>query len=350
MLKRYADKRSRKAPLEQRHDHSRGRLDRPTQRRRPWRDRQPAGEEDGGALGRASRLDGRPCHRRRGSRPSLRAAPSDADTPHSHFAATSRPYLARPQPPDLRLAVNPLEILKTAKVVHGAGSVERRHADPADPQTAQFERVAAATEVQRATADGTAADKRDLHLVDIDAARRFRGSRGLGACAGREKGAQDHQAHSKPSDESLLTESTEHLRSPCAQIASFYFQVSKKPISPGIPPRVFEHLGLQPEAERPQVICWPGRCASTASRPPLKRHAAPTELTGDRGTDGSNPSPSSKESATNLTGKIEPALARNRRFESVSLRHLPTQKENLAGGVAGDAPHVTAKFRAQHSA
>ena len=49
-------------------------------------------------LGRASRLDGRPCHRRRGSRPSLRAAPSDADTPHSHFAATSRPYLARPQP------------------------------------------------------------------------------------------------------------------------------------------------------------------------------------------------------------------------------------------------------------
>ena len=81
-----------------------------------------------------------------------------------------------------------------------------------------------------------------------------------------------------------------------------------------------------------------------------ERHAAPTELTGDRGTDGSNPSPSSKESATNLTGKIEPALARNRRFESVSLRHLPTQKENLAGGVAGDAPHVTAKFRAQHSA
>jgi len=68
------------------------------------------------------------------------------------------------------------------------------------------------------------------------------------------------------------------------------------------------------------------------------------------GTDGSNPVPSSKESATNLTGKIEPALARNRRFESVSLRHLPTQKENLAGGVAGDAPHVTAKFRAQHSA
>ena len=51
---------------------------------------------------RASRLDGRPCHRRRGSRPSLRAAPSDADTPHSHFAATSRPYLARPQP--IRLA------------------------------------------------------------------------------------------------------------------------------------------------------------------------------------------------------------------------------------------------------
>jgi hypothetical protein len=38
------------------------------------------------------------------------------------------------------------------------------------------------------------------------------------------------------------------------------------------------------------------------------------------GTDGSNPVPSSKESATNLTGKIEPALARNRRFESSSLR------------------------------
>jgi hypothetical protein len=35
-----------------------------------------------------------------------------------------------------------------------------------------------------------------------------------------------------------------------------------------------------------------------------------------RGTEGSNPSPSSKESATNLTGKIEPPLARNRRFES----------------------------------
>jgi hypothetical protein len=30
--------------------------------------------------------------------------------------------------------------------------------------------------------------------------------------------------------------------------------------------------------------------------------------------------PSSKESATNLTGKIEPALARNRRFESSSLQ------------------------------
>ena len=39
-----------------------------------------------------------------------------------------------------------------------------------------------------------------------------------------------------------------------------------------------------------------------------------------RGTEGSNPSPSSKESATNLTGKIVPALARNRRFESSSLQ------------------------------
>ena len=44
------------------------------------------------------------------------------------------------------------------------------------------------------------------------------------------------------------------------------------------------------------MICLPGRCASTASRPPLKRQAAPTELTGDRGTDGSNPPPSSSES------------------------------------------------------
>ena len=39
-----------------------------------------------------------------------------------------------------------------------------------------------------------------------------------------------------------------------------------------------------------------------------------------RGTDGSNPASSSKGSATNLTGKIEPALVRNRRFESSSLR------------------------------
>jgi hypothetical protein len=39
-----------------------------------------------------------------------------------------------------------------------------------------------------------------------------------------------------------------------------------------------------------------------------------------RGTESSNPSPFSEESATNLTGKIEPALARNRRFESSSLR------------------------------
>ena len=38
------------------------------------------------------------------------------------------------------------------------------------------------------------------------------------------------------------------------------------------------------------------------------------------GTEGSNPACSSKESATNLTGKIEPALARNRRFESSSLQ------------------------------
>ena len=47
------------------------------------------------------------------------------------------------------------------------------------------------------------------------------------------------QAHSKPSGESrrsVVTESTEHLRSPCVQIASFYFQASKKPISPGIRP------------------------------------------------------------------------------------------------------------------
>jgi len=47
------------------------------------------------------------------------------------------------------------------------------------------------------------------------------------------------------------------------------------------------------------------------------------------GTGGSNPVPSSKESVTNLTGKIEPALARNRRFESSSLqqrvRRTPTR-------------------------
>ena len=91
------------------------------------------------------------------------------------------------------------------------------------------------------------------------------------------------------------------------------------------------------------------------SNKPFRRWASMEPRTPQRAfrrsrTDGSNPVPSSKESATNLTGKIEPALARNRRFESVSLRHLPTQKENLAGGVAGDAPHVTAKFRAQHSA
>ena len=83
--------------------------------------------------------------------------------------------------------------------------------DPADPQTAQFERVAAATEVQPASADSTASDKRDLHLVDIDAARRFRGRRGLGVCAGRKNAALDQQAHGKSSGEScplLVTEPT----------------------------------------------------------------------------------------------------------------------------------------------
>jgi hypothetical protein len=84
---------------------------RAAERRRPWRDRQPDGEEDGRALGRARRLDGRPCHRLRGSRPSLGAAPSDADTPHSHFAATCRLCLARPQPirsgPDRKPPQNP---------------------------------------------------------------------------------------------------------------------------------------------------------------------------------------------------------------------------------------------------
>ena len=46
---------------------------------------------DGEALGRTKHLDGQPCHRLRGSRPSLGAAPSDVDTPRSNFAATSRP-------------------------------------------------------------------------------------------------------------------------------------------------------------------------------------------------------------------------------------------------------------------
>jgi hypothetical protein len=114
-------------------------------------------------------------------------------------------------PSDLGLTVNPLKILKTAKVVHASSSVEGRHADPADPQTAQFEWVAAAAVVQRAPADGTASDKCDLHLVDIDAARRLRRRRGLGVCAGCENAAQDQQSHRQPSGEScplLVTEST----------------------------------------------------------------------------------------------------------------------------------------------
>jgi len=67
-----------------------------------------------------------------------------------------------------------------------------------------------------------------------------------------------------------------------------------------------------------------------ARRPVLNDHIqliGPASLVGNSrdtfhksGTDGSNPVPSSKESATKLTGKIEPALARNRRFESSSLQ------------------------------
>jgi hypothetical protein len=47
--------------------------------------------------------------------------------------------------------------------------------------------------------------------------------------------------------------------------------------------------------------------------------SASAYVTFSPGTKGSNLVSSSKESATNLTGKIEPALARNRRFESSSL-------------------------------
>jgi hypothetical protein len=61
------------------------------------------------------------------------------------------------------------------------------------------------------------------------------------------------------------------------------------------------------------------RIGSQHASTPLWRSAA-------SGTDGSNPSSSSKESAMNLTGKIEPALARNRRFESSSLQRGVSSK------------------------
>jgi hypothetical protein len=50
---------------------------------------------------------------------------------------------------------------------------------------------------------------------------------------------REEQASSKPSGEpslSLAAESTEHWGGSCVQIASFYFQVRKRPMSPGIPP------------------------------------------------------------------------------------------------------------------
>ena len=98
--------------------------------------------------------------------------------PHVAFAVLAD------SPSHARLTVNALKILKAAKVVDASTSVERRHADPADPEPSQFERVAPAMKVQCPAPDGTTADKRDLHLVDVDAARRFRGRRGLGECAG----------------------------------------------------------------------------------------------------------------------------------------------------------------------
>src|SRR6516162_2548027 len=113
-----------------------------------------------------------------------------------------------------------------AKVVHAAGGVERRYPKPPYPQASQFERVAPAAIIQRTPTDSTAADERHLHLVDVDTARRFRRSRGLGECAGRENAAQDHQAHSNPSGDSrphLATESTEHWRSPFGLKAFLYY-------------------------------------------------------------------------------------------------------------------------------
>jgi len=96
-------------------------------------------------------------------------------------AATLYPNEGGDSASHTRLTVNALKILKAAKVVDASTSVERRHADP---EPSQFERVAPAMKVQCPAPDGTTADKRDLHLVDVDAARRFRGRRGLGECAG----------------------------------------------------------------------------------------------------------------------------------------------------------------------
>ena len=59
---------------------------------------------------------------------------------------------------------------------------------------------------------------------------------------------------------------------------------------------------------------------------------------GPRGTGGSNPAPFRKESATNLTGKIEPARARNRRFESSSLQRRVDCKRSR--GASSELKHL----------
>jgi hypothetical protein len=95
-------------------------------------------------------------------------------------------------------------------------------------------------------------------------------------------------------------------------------------------------------ASAEEADCRRARIRDRCRQSPSPRSGAPTRPKQSSGTkrrqrdlpcprtESSNPFPSSKESATNLTGKIEPALARNRRFESSSLqRRVACEPDSL---------------------
>jgi hypothetical protein len=90
--------------------------------------------------------------------------------------------------------------------------------------------------------------------------------------------------------------------------------------------------GLAPAARLVSLLAQPGSHRELQADP---RSPSP------RGTKSSNPVPSSKELATTLTGKIEPALARNRRFESSSLQRRVSELLSLSTSAGRTPPNRT---------